>query len=465
MYQRILVRLKDTPGSLGKIAAAIGEKEGNISIIGIRELIPESTITREILIQIRDKRHGEEIKKSIQLLPETKVLGNSYLSDTASYHLGGKLATELRAPIFSKEDLLKIYTPGAGEISELIAKNEKWAKTHTTVGNTIAVITDGSAVLGLGNVGPLAAAPVIEGKCAFLKMFGGLNAEKHLIFSEDAAEIIQTIKNIAPAYAAILLEDIAAPKCFTIEKELQKLLDLPVVHDDQHQTAIAVLTLLINAVRLENKILKDLKVVISGAGAGGIAVAKTLIYAGIENVICCDTTGIIHKDRKENMNPEKEWIAENTNPETIKGPIAVALKNANVFIGLSKPGAITTNDLNEAAQNFIFLPLANPIPELWPNQVPAAKITGTGRSDFPNQINNALSFPGFFRGLVEAGSPKLNPETLEKIKIQVAYALANTIKDNELNENYIIPDLLNPKAHQAVRKATIKAIKKLGLKR
>ena len=461
MYYRFEISLKDAPGTFGGVGAVIGKMGGNLSLVRIKELIPKVTIIRELIIEVKDEDHCVEIKRAIEEIEGVEVLSISVLNDILSYHLGGKIGTMVPTPAFSRDDLSKIYTPGVGEVSKLIHQNKEYARIYTTIGNTVLVASDGSAVLGLGNIGPLAFAPVAEGKAAFLMMFGGLNAWRELIFTQKTKEIISTIKNIGPGYAAVLLEDFSAPRCFEIEKALQEILDIPVVHDDQHQTAIVVLAALINSAKVVGKELKNLKIVISGAGAAGIATAKTLRCAGIENVICSDSAGIIYSGRKKNMNSAKRWLAENTNSDRVKGSIAKALDSADAFIGLSKPGAVSADDFSSTAQGFIFLPLANPVPELWPDQVSAA-VSGTGRSDLPNQVNNVLAFPGFFRGLIDAGSPKLDGVKLEKIKAQVALALARVVKPEELNKNYILPNLLDLETHQAVAKATKEAVNRIS---
>lgn len=461
MYYRLEIRLKDLPGTFGEVGTAIGEMGGNLSLICTKELIPKKTIVRELTVEVRDGDHAIEIKRAIEKMENVEVLSVSVLDDILSYHRGGKIGTMVTVPAFSKEDLSKIYTPGVGEVSKLICRDKKYARTHTNIGNTVLIASDGSAVLGLGNVGPLAFEPVAEGKAAFLMMFGGLYAWRELISTQKTKEIIATIKNISLGYAAILLEDFSAPRCFKIEMALQEALDIPVIHDDQHQTAIVVLAALINAAKIVGKELKNLKIVISGAGASGTATAKTLRYMGIENIICSDSAGIIYLGRKKRMNSAKRWLAENTNPDRIKGLIGKALAGADAFVGLSKPGAVSIEDFKDTAQDFIFLPLANPVPELWPDQVSSA-VTGTGRCDLPNQVNNALAFPGFFRGLIDAGSPKLTGERLEKIKIQVAQALAGIITPQQLNKNYLLPSLSDPQLHRMVAKTTKEAVWQLA---
>lgn len=364
-----------------------------------------------------------------------------------SKKLGGKIEIKSKQKL-TAGNLPVLYTPGVAEVSKAIAKNKKLAEVYTIKKNTVAVITDGSAVLGLGNIGPEAALPVMEGKCLLFKELAGVDAFPIVLAIQDTQEIIKTIKNIAPGFGGINLEDISAPRCFEIEERLKKELDIPIFHDDQHGTAIVVLAGLINSLKVVKKDIWKIKIVISGAGAAGIAITKLLIKYGAKNVILADSTGVIYKKRKEGMNWAKVEIAKITNPKNIKGNLKVALSNADVFIGVSAPNLLKSDDIKKMAKGAIVFAMANPIPEILPEAAKkgGAAVMATGRSDYPNQINNVLVFPGIFRGVLDNKIKAITDEH----KIKAAKALAFLVKLPKSGR--IIVPALDKRAVKAVAK-------------
>ena len=362
----------------------------------------------------------------------------------------GKISTESKASLKSREDLALAYTPGVAESCKVIAKDPEAAYTYTIKQNTVAVVSDGSAVLGLGNIGAKAAMPVMEGKSVLFKEFGGVNAFPICLDTQDTEEIIKTVVNIAPAFGGINLEDISAPRCFEIENRLKELLDIPVFHDDQHGTAIVVLSGIINALKITGKKKEECRIVISGAGAAGIAIAKLLLSYGFKSIIMCGSKGIISKD-----NPRINWaqreMLEVTNLENRQGTLADALVGADIFIGVSAPGIVTAEMVKSMNPDPIIFAMANPVPEIMPDVAKAAgaRIIGTGRSDFPNQINNVVAFPGIFKGALEGRASQIT----EEMKLAAALALANLVPDDELNEEYIMPEAFDPRVAEAVSKA------------
>lgn len=348
----------------------------------------------------------------------------------------GKFEISPKMELNSKVDLSIAYTPGVAAVCEEIAKDKKSVYKYTTKANTIAIVTDGSAILGLGDLGPEAALPVMEGKAVLFKKFGNVNAIPICLNTKNVAEIIQTVKLIAPGFGGINLEDISSPRCFEIENTLINELDIPVFHDDQHGTAIVVLAALINALRIVKKKKEDLKIIINGAGAAGIAITRLLIDFGFQNIILCDRKGVIHNDQPD-LNWIKKEILKTTNKHNFKGTLKDALVGADVFIGVSAPNTVTPEMVKNMNHNAIIFAMSNPMPEIMPNLAleAGARIIGTGRSDYPNQINNVLAFPGIFKGVLEANAPKITTE----MKLQSALAIAKLVSDSELTEDYIIP--------------------------
>lgn len=368
----------------------------------------------------------------------------------------GKLETTSKAAVKTREDLALAYTPGVAEPCKVIAEDKEAAYKYTMKANTVAVISDGSAVLGLGNIGPEAAMPVMEGKCVLFKEFGNVNAVPICLDTQDTEEIIKTVTYLAPNYGGINLEDISAPRCFEIEERLKATLDIPVFHDDQHGTAIVVLAGIINALKVTGKQKEACKVIINGAGSAGIAIAKLLITYGFKNVLLCDSKGIVCKN-SPNLNWMKKQMLEITNPNNEEGKLADALVGADIFVGVSAPNVVSADMVKTMNEDAIIFALSNPVPEIMPDVAKAAgaKVVGTGRSDFPNQINNVVAFPGIFRGALEGRAKQIT----EEMKLAAANALANLISDEELNADYILPEAFNPKAAAAVADAVKANIK------
>lgn len=362
----------------------------------------------------------------------------------------GKLETTAKAHVDTREDLAIAYTPGVAEPCKVIAEDPEAAYKYTIKANTVAVVSDGSAVLGLGNIGALAAMPVMEGKAVLFKEFGGVNAVPICLDTQDTEEIIRTVVNIAPAFGGINLEDISAPRCFEIETRLKELLNIPVFHDDQHGTAIVVLAGIINALKVTGKKKEDCRVVINGAGSAGIAIAKLLLTYGFSHIIICDSKGIISRSA-DNLTPVKEEIAQITNKDDLKGTLADALKGADIFIGVSAPGVVTADMVASMNKDAILFALSNPVPEIMPDLAKAAgaKVVGTGRSDFPNQVNNVVAFPGIFKGALEGRVAQIT----EEMKLAAAEAIAGLVADDELNEDNILPQPFDPRVADTVSQA------------
>lgn len=364
----------------------------------------------------------------------------------------GKISTESKCSVKTREDLALAYTPGVAEPCRVIAKDPSAAYKYTIKNNTIAVVSDGSAVLGLGNIGPLAAMPVMEGKAVLFKEFGGVNAFPICLDTQDTEEIIETVKRIAPAFGGINLEDISAPRCFEIEKRLKEELDIPVFHDDQHGTAIIVLSGLINSLKVVKKNKEDVKVVVNGAGAAGIAITKLLLDYGFRHITMCDKSGIISK-KSSNLNWAQEEMTDVTNLEGRTGSLADALAGADIFVGVSAPGIVTQDMVRSMNKDAIIFAMANPEPEIMPDlaKEAGARIVGTGRSDFPNQINNVTAFPGLFRGALEGHAKQIT----EKMKMAAALAIAEQVPEDELSEDNVAPQPFDPRVCDAVAKAVI----------
>jgi malate dehydrogenase (oxaloacetate-decarboxylating) len=384
------------------------------------------------------------------------VLGK--VSDrTFLLHLGGKIEMQSKVPLRNRDDLSMAYTPGVARVCMAIAENPEDARRLTIKRNSIAVVTDGSAVLGLGNIGPQAALPVMEGKAALFKRFAGIDAWPICLDTQDTEEIIQTVKNIAPGFAGINLEDISAPRCFEIERRLRELLDIPVFHDDQHGTAIVVLAALTNALRVVGKDIGQVRIVGSGAGAAGTAILRLLLDAGAKDVTVADYRGVVHAGRDDLGGPDSDlsWVAAHTNPGGYTGTLREALAGADVFIGVSASNILTGADIAGMAPEAIVFALANPDPEVDPASASEyASVVATGRSDFPNQINNVLAFPGVFRGLLDAHSTSITPKML----LAAAHALADVVTPEELNANFIVPSVFNPAVATAVAAAVSDAV-------
>lgn len=362
----------------------------------------------------------------------------------------GKLETVSKIPVKSREALSLAYTPGVAEPCKVIAKDKKAAYQYTIKANTVAVVSDGSAVLGLGNIGPYAAMPVMEGKAVLFKEFGGVNAVPICLDTQDTEEIIKTVANIAPAFGGINLEDISAPRCFEIEERLKEMLDIPVFHDDQHGTAIVVLAGIINSLKVVKKEKENCKVVVNGAGSAGIAITKLLLTYGFSNVILCDKAGIISRD-SEGLNFMQEKMALLTNPNQEKGSLADAMRGADIFVGVSAPGIVTPEMVSSMNHDSILFAMANPVPEIMPDlaKEAGARIVGTGRSDFPNQVNNVVAFPGIFKGALEGRAVQIT----EEMKLAAAHAIAGLVPEDELSDVNIMPEAFRPEVAQVVADA------------
>jgi malate dehydrogenase (oxaloacetate-decarboxylating) len=452
------VELPHRAGSLGKILTAIGEAEGLIGAVDIVRMGQEKS-TRDITVSARDSEHGQKIVEAVEELPETQVLNVS--DRTFLMHLGGKIEVRSKMHIRTRDDLSMAYTPGVGRVCRAIADEPERAFNLTIKRNTVAVVTDGTAVLGLGDIGPRAAMPVMEGKAMLFKEFGGVDAFPLCLDTKDTDEIVETVKRIAPAFGGINLEDISAPRCFEIEERLKEELEIPVFHDDQHATAVVVLAALINSLKIVGKEMKDLKVVVNGVGASGVACAKILMSAGVKNIMGCDSKGIVHEGR-EDLNASKRWYAEHTNPEGRTGELDEAVKGTDLFLGLSVPEVLTVDHLDSMAEDPIVFALANPEPEIRPELAMGhARIIATGRSDYPNQINNVLCFPGIFRGALDVRAREIS----EEMKLAAARAIAEVIPEENLSEDYVIPSVFNERVAPAVAETVSEAGKESGMAR
>ena len=374
----------------------------------------------------------------------------------------GKLEISCRAKVKTPEDLAVAYTPGVAEPCLKISEDTDLSYKYTRRGNMVAVVTDGTAVLGLGDIGPEAGMPVMEGKCVLFKEFGGVDAIPLCVRSKNVDDIVNTVALLAGSFGGVNLEDISAPRCFEIERKLKERCDIPIFHDDQHGTAVVTAAAMLNALKLTGRKLSDVKVVTSGAGAAGIAIIKLLVKLGLKTVIMCDRHGAIYEGR-DNLNPEKEEMAKISNRGMEKGSLADVIKGADVFIGVSAPGTVTEEMVKTMAPNPILFPMANPVPEIMPElaKVAGAAVVGTGRSDFPNQINNVLAFPGIFRGALDVRASDINDE----MKVAAAYAIADLIPENELNADYIIPNPFDERVAKAVAEAVAEAARKTGVAR
>ncbi|MDO4464234.1 MAG: NADP-dependent malic enzyme [Bacillota bacterium] len=369
----------------------------------------------------------------------------------------GKLETVSKTPVKSREDLSLAYTPGVAEPCKVIAQDKEAAYKYTMKANTVAVVSDGSAVLGLGNIGPYAAMPVMEGKAVLFKEFGGVNAVPICLDTQDTEEIIKAVTYLAPGFGGINLEDISAPRCFEIEERLKEILDIPVFHDDQHGTAIVVLAGIINALKVVGKKKEDCRVVVNGAGSAGVAITKLLLTYGFPNIIMCDKVGIVSKDT-EGLNWMQKKMTEVTNLNNEKGSLADALKGADIFVGVSAPGIVSKEMVASMNKDAILFAMANPVPEIMPDlaKEAGARVVGTGRSDFPNQVNNVVAFPGIFKGALEGRASQIT----EEMKLAAANAIASLVPDDELNENNIMPEAFDPRVAELVAQAVKSHIKK-----
>jgi len=453
----IRLEIESRIGMFAQIATAISQTGGDLGSIDIVR-VEKGKIIRDVTVNARDEEHERDIVRSIKEIRGIKIL--RVLDRTFFAHQGGKIEIHNKIPLKNRDDLSKVYTPGVARVCIDIHENKRHAYRYTMKGNSVAVITDGTAVLGLGDIGPEAAMPVIEGKAMIFKEFAGIDAFPIALRTTDIEGIINTIKNISPTFGGISLEDISAPRCFEVERRLRQELDIPVIHDDQHGTAVVVLAALINVSRLLKRKIEKFKVIIVGAGAAGTATALILSAYGIRDIVVCDRAGAIYEGRRHNMNPYKRALAKKTNPRKVRGRISDAMEGADVFIGLSSPNVITRDDIKRMSRDPVVFALANPEPEIPPEDaLPLVKVLATGRSDYPNQINNMLSFPGIFKGLLEVRAGGVN----EEIKFAAARAIAYVIKDDELAEDYIIPSIFDKKVVVSVAHEVAEMAKKTGI--
>jgi malate dehydrogenase (oxaloacetate-decarboxylating) len=452
------VEFPHAAGSLGRILSTIGDAGGLVGAVDIVRMQQETTV-RDITVNARDSEHGQQVVQAVGDLPDVRVIN---ISDrTFLMHLGGKIEVNSKMQIRTRDDLSMAYTPGVARVCRAIAQDPERAFNLTIKRNTVAVVSDGTAVLGLGDIGPRAAMPVMEGKAMLFKEFANVDAFPICLDTKDADEIVQVVKNIAPAFGGINLEDISAPRCFEIEERLKEELDIPVFHDDQHGTAVVVLAALINSLKITGKKIEDLKIVVNGVGASGVACAKIMLSAGATNVVGCDSKGIVHKER-DDLNASKQWYAENTNPEGRTGDLADALQGADLFLGLSVPDVLTVDHLKTMNEDPIIFAMANPDPEIRPEAALGhARIIATGRSDFPNQINNVLCFPGIFRGALDVRARGID----EAMKLAAAEAIAGVISEENVSEDYIIPSVFDERVAPAVAEAVAEAARESGMAR
>jgi malate dehydrogenase (oxaloacetate-decarboxylating) len=442
----IRVKLSSRAGTLGEAATAIGKAGGDIGAIDIVS-VGRDYIIRDITVNTVSSEHEDKIVNAVKDVDGIEVL---HVSDrTFLMHIGGKIEVTSKMPLKTRADLSMAYTPGVARVCEAIHLDPQKAFNLTIKKNTVAIVSDGTAVLGLGDIGPAAAMPVMEGKAMLFKEFGGVNAFPICLSTRDPDEIVRTVKAISTAFGGINLEDISAPRCFEIEERLKEELDIPVFHDDQHGTAVVVLAALINALKIVGKQMSEIKVVVNGVGAAGVACSKILMAAGVRNVVGCDQQGALYRGRQEHMNPIKEWYADNTNPNGEQGNLHDIIKGADVFLGLSVPAVLGIEDVKQMAAKPIVFAMANPTPEIMPEDAaPYVAVMATGRSDYPNQINNVLCFPGIFRGALACRARTIN----EEMKLAAAHAIAAIISEQELHPEYIVPSVFDKRVAEAVAK-------------
>jgi malate dehydrogenase (oxaloacetate-decarboxylating) len=450
------VRLDNRPGSFADLARAIADAGGLLDAIDLVRVNPGNK-TRDVSVLATDDAHARAIVAACEQIAGVEV---EHVSDrTFLLHLGGKIAMASKTPIKTRDDLSMAYTPGVARVCQAIAEDPETVWNLTIKRNTVAVVTDGSAVLGLGDIGPLAAMPVMEGKAQLFKEFGGVDAWPICLDTKDTDRIVATVEAIAPGFGGINLEDIAAPRCFEVERRLRASLDIPVFHDDQHGTAVVVLAAFLNALRVVGKRIEEVRVVVVGVGAAGVAVTDTLQAAGVRHVIGADRTGTIHRARP-GLTAVKQRYAEATNPENFAGSADEAL--ADVFIGLSQPGAVTVAGIATMAPGAIVFAMANPTPEVSPDEIAGmAAVVATGRSDYPNQINNVLAFPGIFRGALDVRAREIT----ERMEVAAGHAIAASVGDDELAADYIVPSVFNRDVVVAVAAAVATAADEDGVSR
>ncbi|HEX6666723.1 MAG TPA: NAD-dependent malic enzyme [Solirubrobacterales bacterium] len=461
----IRVELDARQEPLGKLTASIAEAGGQLQGV---DLVPgagsEGKRVREFTIDAADREHWERILRAIGSTRGARVL--EYVDRTMQMHRGGKIEVTNKYPLKTRDDLSMAYTPGVARVCMDIHDDRTKAFEYTIKKNTVAVVSDGSAVLGLGNIGPEAAMPVMEGKAMLFKEFAGVDAFPVCLATQDTEEIIHAVELMAPTFGGVNLEDISAPRCFEIEERLTASLDIPVFHDDQHGTAVVTMAALFNALKIVGKPIEDLRVLVVGLGAAGVAVTKMMLASGVTQVVGCDRKGAVSTGREDyvsgEMNAAKRWYAENTNPDGVLGSPDEALEGMDIFIGLSGPGIIQAESLGKMNDDAIVFAMANPTPEVMPEEAaPYVRIMATGRSDYPNQINNVLCFPGIFRGALDAGAPTIT----EEMKLAAAKGIAEVVTDEDLAEDYIIPSVFNRDVAPKVAAAVVEEARRDGIAR
>jgi malate dehydrogenase (oxaloacetate-decarboxylating) len=459
----VRVELDARSEPLGKLTASIAEAGGALQGV---DLVPgaggEGKRVREFTIDARDQAHWEQILRAIGSTRGAKVI--DYVDRTLAMHRGGKIEQHNKYPLKTRDDLSMAYTPGVARVCMEIAGDRTKAFDYTIKKNTVAVVSDGSAVLGLGDIGPEAAMPVMEGKAMLFKEFADIDAFPICLATNEPEKIIEVVRLIAPTFGGINLEDISAPRCFEIEERLKDELDIPVFHDDQHGTAVVTMAALFNALKIVGKPISELKVLMLGLGAAGVAVTKMMIASGVTNIIGCDRKGALSTTREdyEQMTEVKRWYSENSNPEHRLGPPGEVIEGADLFVGLSGPGLLLASDLDKMNDDAIVFAMANPTPEVMPEDAqPYVRIMATGRSDYPNQINNVLCFPGIFRGALDAGAPRIT----EEMKLAAAQGIADVVAAEDLSEDYIIPSVFDRDVAPAVAKAVVEEARSAGIAR
>lgn len=452
------IEMPNEPGAFGVLANAIGDAGGSISAVDMHT-VGRTRIVRDVTIGAASEAVANEVRRAVEAIEGARIIFSS--DSTFLAHIGGKIRVDSKITIKSRQDLSTVYTPGVARVSMAIAADPSKAFQLTVKRNSVAVVTDGTAVLGLGDIGPLGALPVMEGKAMLFRQFADIDAFPICLDTKDVDEIVETVVRIAPVFGGINLEDISAPRCFEVEDRLIEALDIPVMHDDQHGTAVVILAALINAARVVGKPLADLVVVVAGSGAAGTATIKMLLGAGVRDVIPVDRSGALNRsDRYDN--PHWRWLAEHCNRENRRGSLRDVLEGADVFLGVSAPGILQPDDIARMARDPIVFAMANPNPEIMPDvAAPVAAVVATGRSDFPNQVNNLLAFPGIFRGALDVRARRIT----EKMKLAASFAIAEIVSDSELSAEYVIPSVFDTRVVDAVAKAVAAAATEEGVAR
>lgn len=452
------LEMRATPGAFGILAAAIGDAGGIIDAVDLRS-VAKSVVTRDVSVTVASDAVANAVRASIGRVDSVRLVSVSDATFLA--HLGGKIRIEPTIPVKTRTDLSKVYTPGVARVALAIAADPAKAFGLTIKRNTVAVVSDGTAVLGLGDIGPLAAAPVMEGKCMLFKQFAGIDAFPICLDTKDTDEIVETIARIAPIFGGINLEDISAPRCFEIERRLQERLDIPVMHDDQHGTAVVIVAALINAAAVVGKKIEDLTIVVAGSGAAGTATMKMLLAMGVRDIVPVDRAGAINRTEHDD-DAHRSWLAEHTNVANKRGSLSEVLVGADVFIGVSAPGILRPEDLKRMARDPIVFAMASPMPEIMPDlAAPYVTVMATGRADFPNQVNNLLAFPGIFRGALDCRASRIS----DGMKLAAAKAIAAIVGDAERGPEYVIPSVFDTRVVDAVARAVASAAAEEGLAR